>query len=78
VPLRSKMRSLRVSSGLGERFGGRRREFEVGGRRTTMATARSNRLNAEMPREGSGDDEGGFMEDCGLGENDDERRWRGP
>ena len=43
-----------------------------------MATARSNCLNAEMPREGGRDDEGGFIEDCGLGENDDKRRWRGP
>ncbi len=42
-----------------------------------MATARSNRLNAEVARRAAGD-EGGFMEDCGLGENDDEMRWRGP
>ncbi len=39
--------------------------------------ARSNHLNAEVARRVA-DHEGGFMEDCGLGESDDEMRWRGP
>jgi hypothetical protein len=43
-----------------------------------MVTAWSNCLNAEMPRKGGRDNEGEFNEDCRLGENDDERRWRGP